>query len=121
MRRIVSSARAASSFAVSENCCSCDEPSAMTGFGSPLSLRSTSGLVSSSLTRRMLARLVTRLRSTTARVLVRTGALGEMPIDTSTVPGRFVEKAKPVTAPTRMPFMRTSLRTSRPSSDCLAK
>ena len=69
----------------------------------------------------MLARLVTRLRSTTAFVLVRTGVVGETPIETSTVPGRRVENAKPVTAPTRMPFMRTSLRTSRPSSDCLAK
>ena len=70
---------------------------------------------------RIVARPVIRLRSTVARVLSFTGVAGSMPITTSTVPGRCSANEKPVTAPTRMPLMRTSLRTCSPSSDWRVK
>ena len=121
IRRIVSSARCASSFAVSENCCSCDAPSAITGSRWPGGGRGIGGLSSFRFCSRIVARPVIRLRSTTARVLSLTGVAGSMPIPTSTVPGRCSANEKPVTAPTRMPFMRTSLRTCSPSSDWRVK
>jgi hypothetical protein len=63
----------------------------------------SSGLCSVLFISRMLAMPVTKLRSTVARVLSRTGVLGSTATSISTLPGRRDEKRKPVTEPTRMP------------------
>jgi hypothetical protein len=69
----------------------------------------------------MFASPVMRLRSTIASVLWRTwrGAVDADKHFHRAAAAR--RKVNPVTDPTRMPRMRTSLRTSRPSSDWLTK